>query len=230
MHAGDQIKLFDACRELFRLYPTSNLYKAVSLCQIFHNAPKQVSKHYVLPCSFRFGALNACKKWHQKSFHGCWRAPGTKDRISVRMAAGGTSSLARRVALRSLQLENLCFPHYVSYRAAEQHRVLLVDHSCTGLRPLLAASPTQCCPSLSSHSFFCWRTSSLIELRLSSLVTRTGSASPVQFPFVAIFKGAYGLKSVNIWLKCTIVVWSSSPPNDLTTPKKRWGEKKKKKN
>lgn len=51
-------------------------------------------------------ALSVCVSSDVTAFDGSWRAPGTKERISVKMAVGSTSSVARRMTLQSYQLKN----------------------------------------------------------------------------------------------------------------------------
>lgn len=65
-------------------------------------------------------------------------------------------------------------------------------------------------------------------LRFSCASTRTGSASPEQFPFVAIFSDMYRLRSLNICPKCVMVEWYSFPLKLLTAPKKHYSNRKRK--
>lgn len=75
---------------------TLNLYKAATFRQVFSNAPKEVSKQHVGLASYSYSLLNV-RKQCCRDFRRQLEGTQTKENISLKMAAGGTPSVARRV-------------------------------------------------------------------------------------------------------------------------------------
>lgn len=107
------------CRELLRITRTPNLYKAAAFCQVFDNAPKQVSKHHIGLGSYSYSFLNARNQCCQ-GFR--WQLEGTWDK-GAHLSQNGCrwyTIRGKKSGVTVMAAEKLsCFLYYVSCKVVQ---------------------------------------------------------------------------------------------------------------